>query len=464
MGTPGGTLIILSNTLTESLVWHRGPLLIHGPTSGNWDEELEPIIISDWIHANPYQTFLLETMRKAPQLDSIVVNGHGKFICDKTDPKCIGGSSPYTGIFKKGKRYLLRLVNTSTESTFIVSLDKHILEVVSNDLVAIEPYKTKSLHLGIGQRYSVIVEADPTESTSDGAYWLRTTVAQGCGDVTQRNETTAVIRYDEKSTNLPTSHPWNYSILCQDEPYENLKPIVPWEVASSPANADDDPYRADLNVTYPDGKILDHWRLANHTLWIDYSDPTILDLDNATWNPSSNVAEYDYDNKWVYIVLQANWTKATADFLGGLKNHPIHLHGHDFAILAQSNETYDEIESTKKFNFLNPPRRDSALLPINGYLAIAFKTDNPGVWLLHCHLGKISLPLRSLCLFFTFLCVMTRGKCFAWHIANGLGVQILERQYDIDNALGSLDSTKEVCTAWNSWFKDNPFEKLDSGL
>ena len=40
----------------------------------------------------------------------------------------------------QGRKYLLRLINTSTASTFIFSIDKHILRVVSMDFVAIEPY------------------------------------------------------------------------------------------------------------------------------------------------------------------------------------------------------------------------------------------------------------------------------------------------------------------------------------
>lgn len=41
-------------------------------------------------------------------------------------------------------------------------------------------------------------------------------------------------------------------------------------------------------------------------------------------------------------------------------------------------------------NLSNPPRRDVAMLPAAGYLAIAFQNDNPGVWLAHCH---VSPPL-----------------------------------------------------------------------
>ena len=75
--------------------------------------------------------------------------------------------------------------------------------------------------------------------------------------------------------------------------------------------------------------------------------------------------------------------------------HPIHLHGHDFVILGQNTSHYDPVESPKTFNFNNPPRRDVALLPGGGYLAIAFKPDNPGVWLVHCHIGACILSIYS---------------------------------------------------------------------
>lgn len=67
--------------------------------------------------------------------------------------------------------------------------------------------------------------------------------------------------------------------------------------------------------------------------------------------------------------------------------HPLHWHGMDVVVLAQQNTTFDPVNSYKTFNFINPPRRDVVLVPAGGYIAIAFKPDNPGVWLLHCHIA-----------------------------------------------------------------------------
>lgn len=67
-------------------------------------------------------------------------------------------------------------------------------------------------------------------------------------------------------------------------------------------------------------------------------------------------------------------------------SHPMHWHGHDVSILAQSQSNFTN-ESFSEFNFNNPPRRDVVLLPENGYIAIAMRADNPGVWLIHCHIA-----------------------------------------------------------------------------
>jgi hypothetical protein len=83
-----------------------------------------------------------------------------------------------------------------------------------------------------------------------------------------------------------------------------------------------------------------------------------------------------------------------------LIKYKIHLHGHDFAILQQ-NEV-DAFPGNLNLKTDNPPRRDVVLLPSGGYVVLAFKTDNPGTWLVHCHIAR--------------------------HAGEGLAMQIMERQ------------------------------------
>ena len=119
----------------------------------------------------------------------------------------------------------------------------------------------------------------------------------------------------------------------------------------------------------------------------------------------------------------------------------MHLHGHDFAILKTGNNSIDDFASGKAFQNLtynNPPRRDVVQIVAGGYVIIAFKADNPGSWLMHCHI--------------------------AWHASAGLALQILERQDELIKILSppnKLVQTRKGCETWATWFanKNNLWDK-----
>ncbi|KAI4183020.1 MAG: hypothetical protein L6R41_005651 [Letrouitia leprolyta] len=135
------------------------------------------------------------------------------------------------------------------------------------------------------------------------------------------------------------------------------------------------------------------------------------------------------DNDWIYMVLTGD-PKSAGSTSGA---HPIHLHGHDFAILQQTeNANYDPKNLNLKLD--NPPRRDVVLLPQDGFVVIAFKSDNPGAWIMHCHI--------------------------AFHASFGLALQIMERQTDAINIWPSiansnaLKAARKTCDQWNTWQGD----------
>ncbi len=55
--------------------------------------------------------------------------------------------------------------------------------------------------------------------------------------------------------------------------------------------------------------------------------------------------------------------------------HPMHLHGHAFRVLAVNGNPTAHREW-----------RDTAIVDANGRIEIAFLADNPGHWMLHCHI------------------------------------------------------------------------------
>ncbi|AQK48351.1 Putative laccase family protein [Zea mays] len=66
-------------------------------------------------------------------------------------------------------------------------------------------------------------------------------------------------------------------------------------------------------------------------------------------------------------------------------SNPMHLHGHDMFVLAQGIGNYDAATDEGKYNLVNPPRKNTVLVPNLGWAAIRFVADNPGAWFIHCH-------------------------------------------------------------------------------
>jgi hypothetical protein len=163
-----------------------------------------------------------------------------------------------------------------------------------------------------------------------------------------------------------------------------------------------------------------------------------------TYPNSSAIFELPNPDEWIYVIIQTSIPVP----------HPIHLHGHDFYVLAQATGTFDD---TVTLNLANPPRRDVALLPLSGYLVLAFQTDNPGAWLMHWYavLPPIPLPMYD---------VLTAFSHIGWHTLEGFALQFLEMK---DKILATLDSAvlTEHCSAWDSWTSSQAIVQIDdSGI
>ena len=86
-------------------------------------------------------------------------------------------------------------------------------------------------HDQIGQRYHVIVEA--THPLPVDNYWIRMRVAEGCsgfGSGRIPEERMGIVRYNDTDKEPPTTDAHTYGKTCADEPYEDLKPMLPWKI------------------------------------------------------------------------------------------------------------------------------------------------------------------------------------------------------------------------------------------
>ncbi|RPB03356.1 hypothetical protein L873DRAFT_1787140 [Choiromyces venosus 120613-1] len=398
-----------------------GAIVINGPASANYDVDLGPIILDDWYHSTAFSLLQALGTSGPPATQNGLINGTNVFDCStSTDANCVGGGKRFVTEFEAGKKYLLRFINMATDTFFKVSLDNHNMTVISTDFVPIIPYKTEFLSIGIGQRYEVIIEAN--QATDN--YWLRATVQTACS-ATNANALNikGIVRYSGATSTDPTTSTRKITESCADELKDTLVPVVVKDVPSTDLRVSQN---VDVTLTVADNIIL--WTLNGISGLIDWSSPTLLKVANGQTYPESyHVLNIDGTNAWYYLVIETS--------LG--ITHPIHLHGHDFYLIAQETGTFNASSLTA--NWSNPPRRDVAMLPGNGFIVLAFEADNPGVWLMHCHI--------------------------AWHVSGGFSLQFLEREADLLSEFSTAGAFSDTCAAWNSYVAsgiDPPQE--DSGL
>ncbi|KAK6080914.1 Laccase-2-like protein 4 [Seiridium cupressi] len=390
-----------------------GPIVINGPASANYDEDMGVVFLNDWTHQTPDELFVEAETRGPPNQDNGLINGVNVWGDDDSEDQV---GERWSTTFVSGTSYRLRIVSGAIDSTFKFSIDNHILQVISSDLVPIEPYETTVLSVGNGQRYDVIVTADQGHIAD--SFWMRAIPQASCSTNTQQTNIKGIIYYD-RSTTVPSTTGYDYTDGCDDET-ANLVPVVPWTVGL----ASTETVEVAKVAPYESGGL--RWFLNSTTMITDWGNPSLLQIENdeGDFATSDAVIMLDEANVWTYLVIETTMTVA----------HPIHLHGHDFVILAQGTGSYDD---SVTLNMDNPPRRDVAMLPSGGYLAVAFFTDNPGAWLMHCHIG--------------------------WHTSEGFALQFIERESEIMSTVDT-DRLEDTCTAWNNHQDSKSIVQEDSGI
>ena len=238
--------------------------MIAGPATANYDVDLGAMPITDWYHATAFIEAEIAASGGPPTADNGLING------TMLNPSGVGGA--YNKVtLTKGKKYRLRLINTSLDNHFKVSLDGHNLTVIQADFVPIVPYSTQWLFIGIGQRYDVIITADQAVSS----YWFRADVQTQCGANSNNFNIKAIFDYAGAAAGNPTTTGATYVQSCTDE--TQIVPYVKKDVPSSDflTNVEE------LNVTLNGGGIpgqvanIVTWTINGTPLDVDWANPTL---------------------------------------------------------------------------------------------------------------------------------------------------------------------------------------------
>ncbi|KAK7710263.1 hypothetical protein SLS64_005847 [Diaporthe eres] len=393
-----------------------GGILINGPASANYDEDLGHMFLNDWDHSTVDELYISAETDGPPTLDTGLLNGTNVYGDD--------GDADQTGYrwnatLTEGTSYRMRLVNAAVDTHWKFSIDNHTIGVIATDLVPIVPYNTTTLSIGMGQRYDIIIY---TEGMTDIAtdFWMRAIPQTACSDNDNADNIKGIISYGT-TVSTPSTTAYDYTDSCDDEDASTLVPYLSKTVSGSTWDVGE----AASVSTNDDGYF--RWYLNSTTMEVKWANPTLAQIYNGTtsFDDSSAVVTLDGEDEWAYVIIET--TLAVP--------HPIHLHGFDFFVLAQGSGTYTS--GTTTLNLDNPPRRDTAMLPSSGYLVLAFETDNPGAWLMHCHIG--------------------------WHTSEGFAMQWVVRQDEVTDLI-DYDSLESTCDAWDTYAAEYSVTEDDSGV
>jgi hypothetical protein len=260
-----------------------------------------------------YATAFQESIRASvpgipPVADTALING------TMLNPSGTGGA--YNKVtLTAGKKYRLRLINTSVDNHFRVSLDNHNLTVIQADFVPTNPYNAEWIFIGIGERYDVIIDANQAV----GNYWFRATVMTACGSNNNPN-IQSIFSYAGAADELPTSTSTNAAPQnCNDE--TGLVPYVVKNVSSANFLSEFETLDVLLDIGVQNGVSMVQWNVNGSMINVDWEDPTLsyVASGNTTYPDDLNLIQLPtantvsdtlllFENSFVKLILGESYT------------------------------------------------------------------------------------------------------------------------------------------------------------
>ncbi|KAF9563631.1 hypothetical protein CPC08DRAFT_824885 [Agrocybe pediades] len=273
-----------------------------------------------------------------PPPDATLINGKGRYAGGPTVPLTVIRVLP-------NKRYRFRLVSISCDPNYVFSIDGHSLTIIEVDSINVTPLTVDSIQIFAGQRYSFVLKTNQPISN----YWIRANPNAGTtGFAGGLNS--AILRY----WGAPNADPATTSTVSN--------PLV--ETAD---------VNLAINIAFDFPSL--HF-LVNGATFSPPTLPVLLQILSGTQTaqnllPAGSVYTLP-PNK--VVELSFPMTTAAVGF-----PHPIHLHGHAFSVVRSAGST--------EYNYANPVQRDVVSVGSPGdNVTIRFTTDNPGPWIMHCHI------------------------------------------------------------------------------
>ncbi|EYU43609.1 hypothetical protein ABFS82_03G012000 [Erythranthe guttata] len=321
---------------------------------------------------------------------------------------------------KYGKTYLLRLVNADMNEILFFGIAKHNLTVVGVDATYTKQLTRDYIVISPGQTMDCLLHAD--QDQNQYYYMAAKPYVNGVGVNFDNTTTTAIVQYNgtqqiPSSIELPILPPFNDTASATNFSFSirslntklhpssvplnitkrivstisvNVFPCPPGQTCAGPNGTRLAASMNNISFVNPPIDILEAYFYQINGVFgknfpifpplvFNYTADFIpLELEIPKRGTQVRVIKY---NSEIEVVFQG--TNAVAGI-----DHPMHLHGFNFYVVGWGFGNFDEENDPLNYNLIDPQIRNTIIVPKNGWVAIRFKADNPGVWFLHCHFER----------------------------------------------------------------------------
>jgi FtsP/CotA-like multicopper oxidase with cupredoxin domain len=324
------------NTATQLGRGLAGVLVVEGDEQEPFDDDVV-LVLKDWRVAKDGSFLPFLTVEGAARSGSY---GTLRTVNGKVAPRLA---------VPAGANIRLRLVNADSTRVGDLGIGGAMASVIAIDGNAIQPFALETWRLGPAMRLDLALrtpeaggEITVTDYFASAPITLVTLVAEG----QQRRANSfvpaplKVPSFAEPDLASTRNHQLRLSASAVASSYLDLKPIV-----------------------LPDGRTIDMMDAlcaTPRTLWA---------IDGKTW------PQQGHENMPPPIMSFTRGESVRIEFLNTTPHlHPMHLHGHTFKVISSS-------------RLARPVHwADTVLVMPNERVQIAFVADNPGNWMLHCHI------------------------------------------------------------------------------
>ncbi|XP_069141172.1 uncharacterized protein [Argopecten irradians] len=366
------------------------------------------------------------------KLTSALINGRGRYYFDMEADQ--HNYAPLE-VFKvtSMEQYRFRVINVGGLYPFRVSVDGHNITLIASDGYEFVPEVAESFVISPGERYDFILYADQPI----GNYWVRAESLE----LDNMHKALAILRYNTAAVEDPTSSRQQCSstsecvvVNCPFSVFpsagtrcktvDQLRSATNGDPAPTHTGSDGEFTEHFLNFAFP-GTTFTPGSVNGRKFKNPQVSALTQPLEIETACDKADCGEEKLCECTYSLPIKHNDVVQFV-FLNMGKGrgwaHPIHLHGYSFYVVKMGFPVYNSTSGEyisqnadidcrgsgiqdQSFcndatwsdpNWLggnvpdieldNALRKDTIIIPSGGYAVVRIKADNPGVWIMHCHI------------------------------------------------------------------------------